>query len=245
MGIRGPKPVDVAALTLWEFEWYKAFHLLRDGTQVPARDEPPPPMRRSEAWTLLRWLQKATPEKYWSWLEQQAGEPLRQPRHVELHWAELDRDLRIRDLQHYLNPRRILAQAERREIWNALIRAHTVQAVQQACQGWERLPDVRAMGFTPFPAHVVANAKEFLRMKRNRRFPRSAYADDSRLEYLARGMAGVMVGVSPMTAIERLRNMKHAPGGPCWSEKSGRCGCWRCWQTELRKIDQLLWKEQK
>ena len=65
-------------------------------------------------------------------------------------------------------------------------------------------------------------------MKRNRRFPRSSYADESRLEYLARGMAGVMMEVSPMTAMERLRNMKHTVGAPMWNETEKWCGCWRC-----------------
>jgi hypothetical protein len=51
------------------------------------------------------------------------------------------------------------------------------------------------------------------------------------LEYLARGMAGIMANVSPMTAIERLRNMKHTEGGPLWKEEPNErkyCNCWRC-----------------
>jgi hypothetical protein len=57
------------------------------------------------------------------------------------------------------------------------------------------------------------------------------------MDYLARGMAGVLCGVSPMTGIERLRNMKHDRNGPLWVTREGkralpegeqRCGCWRC-----------------
>jgi hypothetical protein len=51
--------------------------------------------------------------------------------------------------------------------------------------------------------------------------------------YLARGMAGVMADVSPMTGIERLRNMKHRRGGPFWSQREQRCGCWRCVGREV------------
>jgi hypothetical protein len=80
----------------------------------------------------------------------------------------------------------------------------------------------------PFPDHVVANAGQFLSMKQNKRFPTSAYGDNVRVEYLARGMAGVMVGISPMTAIERLRNMNHGAGGPLWDENEQHCRCWRC-----------------
>jgi hypothetical protein len=85
-------------------------------------------------------------------------------------------------------------------------------------------------------------------LKRNTRFPRSAYGDDSRIEYLARGMAGVLAGKSPMTGVERLRNMKHTRGGPLWvtvegnyvlPEKEQYCGCWRCRQGILSNVHRL------
>jgi hypothetical protein len=83
----------------------------------------------------------------------------------------------------------------------------------------------------------VRNAAAFLSMKENARFPKSTYSDDARVDYLARGMAGVMCGKSPMTGIEKLRNMKHDKKGALWLEREGnrqlpeveqRCGCWRC-----------------
>jgi len=93
---------------------------------------------------------------------------------------------------------------------------------------------------TVFADHVQANMEEFRRMKTDKRYP-GPDADDSRLDYLARGMAGIMVGASPITAIHRLRLMKHEPGGPLWVEKeswvdmngkhnevAAHCGCWRC-----------------
>jgi hypothetical protein len=101
---------------------------------------------------------------------------------------------------------------------------------------------------TPFTEHVEQNAAHFLSMKRNTRFPRSSYRDDARMDYLGRGMAGVLVGVSPMTAIERLRNMKHAPGGPLWvthqgdhalPEREQHCGCWRCTKKNWNNISKL------
>jgi hypothetical protein len=101
---------------------------------------------------------------------------------------------------------------------------------------------------TAFPQHVVENAAQFLFMKRNRRFASSSYGDDARLEFLARGMAGVLCGVSPMTAIERLRNMKHQRGGPLWATKEGDhvlpeaeqyCKCWRCSITRASKVTEV------
>jgi hypothetical protein len=105
--------------------------------------------------------------------------------------------------------------------------------LEKVCEQWASLRDVRAQGLGVFPNHVLANAREFLRMKRDRRFPKSnsPAVDESRLEYLARGMAGILAHVSPMTGIERLRNMKHTRGGPLWkTDPDGReyCNCWRC-----------------
>ena len=94
----------------------------------------------------------------------------------------------------------------------------------------------------------MRNAAAFLSMKKNARFPRSTYADDARVDYLARGMAGVLCGVSPMTGIERLRNMKHDLNGPLWVTREGndalpkgerRCGCWRCNIERSSKLTQF------
>jgi hypothetical protein len=85
-------------------------------------------------------------------------------------------------------------------------------------------------------------------MKQNARFPRSTYGDDARVDYLARGMAGVMCGVSPMTGIERLRNMKHDRSGPLWMTSEGNrplpereqyCACWRCKIEKSSKLTEF------
>ena len=57
MGKRGPKPVDMRKLNVWEFEWYKALHLPRDGTQL----RPDPVfvrVNRREAEAQLEWWKK-------------------------------------------------------------------------------------------------------------------------------------------------------------------------------------------
>jgi hypothetical protein len=149
---------------------------------------------------------------------------------MDMMWlerGEFEQSREIRSLRS-LRPKEVYARNERREIWRALIRARTAPELKEACDRWEHLADVRAMGFQCFAAHVITNAKQFLSMKRNKRFSRSLYADNSRLEYLARGMAGVLVGVSPMTAIERLRNMKHDGTGPLFDVKTNNCKCWHC-----------------
>jgi len=149
-------------------------------------------------------------------------------------WARAQKEEEIAELKRYLNPQRIFAEAERRTIWAALCRARTAPALKQVCEQWANLPDVRRWGLVCFPQHVLVNAPEFLRMKHKKsRFPTSDSAtfDESRLEYLARGMAGVMTGVSPMTGIQLLRTMKHTEGGPLWKKEPGGrgyCNCWRC-----------------
>ena len=82
-------------------------------------------------------------------------------------------------------------------------------------------------------------------MKRDARFPKSdsPAVDESRLEYLARGMAGILAGVSPMTGIGRLRNMKHTQGGPLWKKEPGGmkyCDCWRCGLARSRSAHKLM-----
>ena len=150
---------------------------------------------------------------------------------MELMWAEQERDGEVRWLERELKPPSIEARAARRKIWRDLVRADTYAALRKACGRWARLPDVRRSGMTCFPKHVLENAAQFLSMKRNQRFPRSNYGDEARVEYLSRGMAGVLCGVSAMTGIERLRNMKHDSSGPLWRIEPGGhqyCPCGRC-----------------
>jgi hypothetical protein len=233
MGKRGPKPVHLGGLHTWEFEWFKAFHLLREGAQLPEISRRPltrEDIKRIDA--RIERLQRMPLEKI---VDDEPPSPDYEPKKegdrpglvMWRFWAE---SMRQREVGRFraMKPREVYAKAERREIWNSLWAARRRSSVEQVCDRWEKLPDVIGLGFGVFPAHVRANVSQFLSITRNQRFPRSAAADDSRLDYLARGMAGVMVGVSPMTAIERLRNMSHKSGGPLWDGRFALCTCWRC-----------------
>jgi hypothetical protein len=244
MGERGPKPPDYGLLSVWEFEFYKAFHLLRDGYALPVHQRPPVSgLTRSEASGFLAALKSMSAEDYYlatrkltSEFDQRTNLE-KPPISIDLEWADSQRNEEIIWLESLLKPARHKAEAAGKKIWRDLLRATTYAELRKACGRWSRLPAVRRAGLTPFPDHVRTNAAQFLAMKRNKRFPKSSYGDDSRIEYLARGMAGIMVSRSPMTGIERLRNMKHSPGGPFWTEHEGnqllprdrqRCDCWRC-----------------
>jgi hypothetical protein len=244
MGTRGPKPVDYGLLSVWEFEFYKAFHLLRDGYALPAGQRPPVSgLSRSEASSFLAMLKRMSDEDYYLATRKLTAEfdrhvnLERPPISVDRLWAESQRNEEILWLERLLKPQRPKAEIAGMKIWRDLLRANTYADVRKVCGRWSRLPAVLRAGLTPFPDHVRTNAAQFLAMKRNKRFPKSAYGDDSRIEFLARGMAGIMVNVSPLTGVERLRNMKHSPGGPFWTEREGnqplprdrqRCDCWRC-----------------
>jgi hypothetical protein len=249
MGKRGQKPVDLRSLALWEFEFYKAFHLLRDGIQLPSPPALPVPADRfKEIRVAIAELKRMTPEKYWLATRKlglelgQKANLRKPPTRVEREWADSERLQEIAHLERSLISRRIQAEAARREIWNRLIDADTTESIRTACEQWVQLLQVRAAWMGCFAQHVLTHAEKFLRMKRNKRFPRSTYADESRLEFLARGMAGVIVGRSPMTAIEKLRNMKHDSRGPLWDKENGYCNCWRCsgrrWRAATEKTSE-------
>jgi hypothetical protein len=257
MGKRGPKPVDIGMLNMWEFEWYKAFHLLRDGLQLPYPNSveslgaPPPYISRSQVQDWLRRL-KGMDDAEWLRINEETcaeisrrdGSEKYQPtpkatnRDMSLWWANGQRKQEIAELETYLNPKKIPEAMERKQLWENLWRARTIPVLKEICDKWAKLREVR-FGF-PAPDYILANAGEFLRMKRDKRFPKSDSPafDEARVDYLARGMAGIFAHVSPMTGIERLRNMEHGPDGPLWrgdrlpddtfTKGNECCQCWRC-----------------
>jgi len=254
MGRRGPKPVDMKLLNMWEFEFYKAFHRLRDGLELPySRFEKLKWVDRTINQARHKEIKKMSAANYF--LNHLKMDPTLTSEEVRklcanpanLEWAERGKAREIEWLERQAQPKKIHALAERRDVWNDLVRARTLSSLREVCERWKRLPDVR--GTFAAHTHILANTKQFFFMKKRRgRFPRSDYADDSRLEYLARGMAGALVGVSPMTAIERLRNMKHTQGGPLWKREAGGleyCNCWRCGLERSNKFWDVLneaWK---
>jgi len=232
---RGPQPVDLVLLNFWEFEFYKVFHLLREGTPFPAKySSPISGLSVQEIRVFLKRLKDMDAMQYWLTSRQVAvrlGKTVnlkKPPGLSDLYWAERQQNQEIFWLERAANPPKAEAQRRRRKIWNDIVRATTYAALRKACGRWTRLPDVISSGLICFPTHVIDHAAQFLMMKRNKRFPHSQYGDDARIEYLARGMAGAIVGVSPMTGIERLRNMKHDARGPLWDKAGNYCCCWRC-----------------
>jgi hypothetical protein len=260
---RGRKPISLGLLCTWEFEWYKAFHLLRDGTQLPpdpnfvaanesATREELQWWKEASLKEILGDMQPNTPPPFDELPEGDREKAIRCWVMREWNWykefAEQQRKAEIAALERWLKPRETPTRTERRKNWATLADPEaSIKAIEHTCEEWKRLPDVRRQGMTVFADHVLANMEEFRQMKRDQRYP-SLDADESRMEHIARGMAGVMVGASPITAIQRLRLMKHEPGGPLWVEKESwvdtkgksnevppHCRCWRCTLKRSRR----------
>ena len=137
-------------------------------------------------------------------------------------------------------------------VWQALWQASTPDTVNRACEEWNRLP--RRYRDQSVSSLVAAHAQSFVDMKDDARFPRSKWADEARITYLARGMAGLLLGISPLTAIERLRKVTHKRGHPLFVKdlpgypfapievgmpsRNWKCVCWRC--VLKRKTEQGL-----
>src|SRR5690349_1543172 len=65
MGKRGPKPVNMPLLSMWEVEFYKAFHLLRDGTQLPRNRMPLTGLTPAETRDYIQRLKGMDAKQFW------------------------------------------------------------------------------------------------------------------------------------------------------------------------------------
>jgi hypothetical protein len=135
----------MALLGVWAFEWWKAFHLLRDGTQLPARARPPLGLSPPELRKFIQQLKQMSPGQYGQATRRVAqrlailsGEqvdsslPEDDLFQVQIEWAKQEQAREIFELERALNPRKIHAEAERREIWKVMIQARTHGALLKA-----------------------------------------------------------------------------------------------------------------
>ena len=243
MAPSGRKPIDLQRLDHGDRQWFMAFHELREGLSLPIR-----PLERwftyegDGAAQRVRQLERMNVAKYWAdFLSHDPPRSRRadwEPPPLAAHRAQVERLQKeeLAWLKQRFEPERILARSRGLKIWDALWRARTIPTLADACKRWIGLhheedwdhESLLPPGRNVYPVRILDHAKQFLAMERDRRFPRSEHANNSRRDYLARGMAGLDLGLSPLTAIERLRNLKHGPGGPLWYDHAHRCSCWRC-----------------
>jgi hypothetical protein len=166
------------------------------------------------------------------------GEPrrvLRQPKLVSVTNTTDGWRKRKREEEMNFKRARLAARAKaatvilpERDLWEALKRAKSAKQVRRICdcsKFWLKarleFPDGSYVEQWPHRRMIDRYAGDFCKSKLDRRYPRRdkrESGDYRRIEYLARVLAGLTLGLSPSTAVERLRKMKHAK----------RCLCWRC-----------------
>lgn len=124
---------------------------------------------------------------------------------------------------------------KRRDLWRALTNPQaSLRTVRFACERWRRhletlWPTDPLGSRAPQVAYVeylASHISEFQAMLHDKgRFPRASYSDESRIVFLSRGMAGIMEGRSPATAIDLIGRLRHG----------SRCRCWRCVEGRFQR----------
>jgi hypothetical protein len=129
-----------------------------------------------------------------------------------------------------------------RSLWEALKRAQTASQVRRICSRskiWLKprleFPDGSFMEYWPWRRVLYRDAEKFCHAKRDPRYPerdKRKSGDYRRLEFLARVLAGLTVGLASSTAVEVLRKAKHPE----------ECTCWRCRAQIAPRYDRTLTK---
>lgn len=250
---RGRRPIDFQTLDLFDCGWFLAFRRLREGGVLP--------VRTVQWWTRrqigfsarerLTMLERMTAEQYWAYFVAQEPRSYLTEKGKLSEWAPPPYSANREQAQHLLaeeiaylkrSVKDEPAIAQDRDkglvIWQALWKARTATAVEAACRLWSGWRIETAI---PFPDLLLANQRHFLTLVKSVDFPRSESGDDARLAYLSRGMAGVSMGISPRTAVHRLRTMRHDSKGPLWSATARRCLCWRCdFGKDVKVFDRVV-----
>jgi hypothetical protein len=205
MGKRGPQPIPMQELLFWEGLWYWVFHHLR-GDSAPSQEKL---ARRVEIKRQLR-----------SELEELGKLVPKDDDSVpEFQKRQIEQDLKIKP-----------SDAEP-AVWRALVAARTTADVQRACRASEKWLNPEFQG-RPYVQDLNDHASEFVRAKtQNPYYPRRELGDEKRITFFARAMSGVSLGISPNTAIDRLRKYQHGR----------KCPCVHCDLKRWDRVDDLIY----
>jgi hypothetical protein len=206
MGRRGAQPTPTSELLFWEGLWYSVFHHLR-GTlpsyEKVAVDQEVKKQLRAELSELVKSVAKNTVEEDW----------------IARHQVEIDRELR---------PKVPVSESQ---IWRALVAARRVADVRKACRDSQRWLNPE-WGGRPYVQDLTDHAEKFLRAKQDVYYPRRDSSDEKRVIFFARAMAGITLGISPSTSVDRLRKLKHGT----------RCPCVQCDLKRWDRIERQVYK---
>jgi hypothetical protein len=187
MGLRGPKPVDLGRLMDEAGHWATLFYALRDGQrpEVVGIETKDRTIGRGELLLLL--ARSATSPKAKAARE----EMLRKIRNKDWNWV-------------VSSP--VMAAPE---IWKRLKRARSAKDIQEVSRAIRRWASEYMPGedwATRFPDALASQADKVLSAKRLPNYPKTnrARSDDKRIEFFSKVLAGLMLGIAPITAIKRL-----------------------------------------
>jgi hypothetical protein len=187
MAKRGRKPLDLNLLIWYEWHWWQTFSALRDGVEGGA--------------------EMASP-----WSPPDDFEYPSRPAWMTNPGAVHDWDKKAREdwLSHWeYHPNYSKQIPAERHVWEALKRAETPSQLRRIFSMSKRLGDWSMLD---------EHAEQFLAALKDSRYSgKSSSKDDQRLLYCARAMAAISLHISPATAVDRLRKLKH-----------GNCNCSHC-----------------
>lgn len=229
MGLRGPQPVSIAALKARAVQWAYFLHGLRDGQPCP---------NQKIAWSGWRWRPRGRLPKGkivripfariflskgietadrlfevntfssaastmdgvpWTGVSQKITKTSRIPKSFGF-------DLSESDVYYFA----FLPVQEKKELWNALLKAERESDLKEVADGIARW-------IPPIPGHrdfrnVLKKCGVELGLAKHLWFyPRDSdrpSSDNKRIDFFAKTLAGLMLGVSPATAAKKLSQWK-------------------------------------
>jgi hypothetical protein len=219
VGLRGPKPVDVNHLEAEAIQWASFFYRLRDG--LPgliqhvkwSRFELP----TSEAATPIPSGKRKGVPPAGKWARR--GELLEAPILIPVSAASQQLPERMTAGKDWVIYRPVMPKPA---VWEELKRANTVPHVKGAAReiGELRSLFVSSTVWAQNPAGALRHyAEGILAAKRLPHYPKTnrPRSDDKRVEFMAKTMAGLTLGLTAITAIKRLSHWRWPKD---WSERS-------------------------
>lgn len=100
------------------------------------------------------------------------------------------------------------------EVWRAVVTPRMADEVRAACRQSKRWLNPKWQGKV-YVQDLYDHAEQFIQAKKDPYYPKRESGDEKRVAFFARVMAGISLGISPGTSVDRLRKMKHGRKCPC------------------------------
>jgi len=193
MGLRGPKPVDVKHLQAEALQWASFLYVVRDGA---------PGLIEHVKWSRLQLTGSGNLAR--------SGELVEAPILIPVSAASQKLPKRMTAEKGWVVFRPVMPKPA---IWEQLKKARTVPQIKGVARGIGRLQAcfVSSTPWAQNPAGAFRHCAEgILAAKRLPNYPRTnrPRSDDKRVEFLAKTMAGLTLGLAPITALKRLSHWR-------------------------------------